>query len=414
MFRHLSIKYGLKRAAIVRKYAKGNKVRFTFCEEIPGYDKRVGLILKGFALVGAIGAAAWFCGFAVDNFSSIAIPGQVIVTVLEDGSGYQTYERVDSTTAIKRECIHQALSAILAPQESRHYVVVMGGSGTGKSTAVRQVLASLSHPVGALYFDCPPNVNLFSQQLAKQLQCRYERGLQLGDLTAEPFNTFAAVQGSLLEAGSLYKAKHNRPLVIVIDSADLLAERCPAFLESLQDFAKDCADRGTIRFVFICGDGPALPLLMVRSAWSRAEKPAFEVGEIPSADAVKYLEVSGVPEAIAAQAVIEVTGGLFTALNDFAADHAKGRDLTGIKTQLSNATATTLIRLDVSPDHSAFKEITANGSITTYDAHLHGLTQQATDSLIRHNILAIHPDGQLTFHDQFVKMWFATGRSLTN
>jgi hypothetical protein len=149
-------------------------------------DKRVGLILKGIALVGAIGAAVWFCGFAVDNFSSIAIPGQVIVTVLEDGSGYQTYELVDSSTAIKRGCIHQTLSATLAPQESRHYVVVVGGSGTGKSTAVRQVLASLPHPVGALYFDCPPNVNLFSQQLAKQLQCRYERGLQLGDLTAEP------------------------------------------------------------------------------------------------------------------------------------------------------------------------------------------------------------------------------------
>jgi hypothetical protein len=153
---------------------------------------------------------------------------------------------------------------------------------------------------------------------------------------------------------------------------------------------------------------------MVRSAWSRAEKPAFEVGEIPSEDAVKYLQDRGVPEAIAAQAVAEVTGGLFTALNDFATAHAKGRDLTAIKKQLSNTTATMLVRLDVSPDHCAFKGITASGSITAYDAHLHGLTQQATDSLIRHNILAIHPDGQLTFHDQFVKMWFATGRSLTN
>ncbi len=100
------------------------------------------------------------------------------------------------------------------------------------------------------------------------------------DSLSEPMSTFLKLRKPLLEAAAKYKQKHGRPMVLVIDSVDVLAQKSPDFLGTIQDFAKNCADLGTLRIVFITSDGSALPLLVSRSAWSRAQKPAYEIGEI--------------------------------------------------------------------------------------------------------------------------------------
>ncbi len=148
----------------------------------------------------------------------------------------------------------------------------------------------------------------------------------------------------MLAAAELFKAKHDRPMVLVIDSADVLAKRNPDFFGLLQDFAKNCADRGTLRIVFISSDGSALPLLMARSAWSRAEKPPFEIGEIADEEAVDFLVKRGVPAADAEKAVKDITGGLFASLNDFLSNHKKGKSYEEIVKTLDETTKKNLLK----------------------------------------------------------------------
>ncbi len=112
-----------------------------------------------------------------------------------------------------------------------------------------------------------------------------------------------------------YKAKHQRPLVLVIDAADRVAQYDPKFFFVLQDFAKDCADKGILRVVFVSPEGVALPVLESSSAWSRALSP-IEEGEISDEDAVKYLESEGVIHDDAVDAVKNITGGRFSLLTD--------------------------------------------------------------------------------------------------
>ncbi len=101
--------------------------------------------------------------------------------------------------------------------------------------------------------------------------------------------------------------------MLVIDAADRVAEEDAKFFRTLQDFAKDCADDGILRVLFVAFEGVALPMLQSSSAWSRA-LDSIEVGENSAEDALKYLESWGVEYDDALDAVKRITGGRFTLL----------------------------------------------------------------------------------------------------
>lgn len=61
----------------------------------------------------------------------------------------------------------------------------------------------------------------------------------------------------LKKRGAEYARKNERPLVVVIDNVNRLAKKNPQILEELQDFAKDTADRRTLRVVFVASEGNA-------------------------------------------------------------------------------------------------------------------------------------------------------------
>jgi predicted ATP-dependent serine protease len=120
--------------------------------------------------------------------------------------------------------------------------VIVGENGTGKSTAVRQVLSSLSTPKGAIYINSPESPRRFSIQLSKLIGFQSEVDISGGitrwferskkeeksiDLSTEPEYTFIKIQDSLLEASIKFKSKHGCPMVLVIDSADVLAKKDP-------------------------------------------------------------------------------------------------------------------------------------------------------------------------------------------
>jgi hypothetical protein len=71
------------------------------------------------------------------------------------------------------------------------------------------------------------------------------------------YASYYLVQKALKNAAKAYKAKHNRPLVFVIDAADRVTEKDPKFFEALQYFAKEFADEGFLRVVFVASEGVA-------------------------------------------------------------------------------------------------------------------------------------------------------------
>ena len=297
------------------------------------------------------------------------------------------------------------------------FIKIVGENGTGKSTAIRKMISNLD--CGAVYFNCPENASSFSIRLLtaigyrpsidfsggilRRLEMKTKEEGEVG-LKSEPYSTWIVVSFLLIKVGTKFRTKYNRPMVLVIDSADVLAKSDPQFLGMIQDFAKNCADMGILRVVFVSSDGSALPLLMSRSAWSRAEKPAFEVGEISDDEAVVFLVKAGVAEAEARLAVTNVTGGLFALLNDYVSSHKAGKKYDDIVEVLGTKISKALMELDLSPTHSFFQYLASNKSIKTDSALAKSGVQ--VELLLKRNILAAHPNETYTFHDRHVAVWF--------
>ena len=375
--------------------------------------------------MGTVVGVVWLSNFAGKKEPILPPFGftvDLIVSAFEAGVGTKEFSHEDSKAKVSRPEVHRALELLLHPSTSDHYAVIVGENGTGKSTAVRQVLSGLKFPKGVIYINCPVDPALFSIKLSKLINYQTEvdfsgrikrtvEGVskedKQPDKAHEPKASFNKLSDPLVEAALKFQAKHERPMVLVIDSADVLAKKDPAFLEYLQDFAKNCADMGCLRIVFISSDGSALPLLMSRSAWSRAKEPAFEIGEISTKDAIHYLEERGVPTDLATRAVDTITGGLFTSLINFVSNYQEGKALDDIVIEMDGRTKKALLTFGFNVNHPVFLHLTAHKRIRSEVCLKMNMTREQIQLLVDNNILATHPDGTLTFHDRHVEVWFS-------
>ncbi len=132
-------------------------------------------------------------------------------------------------------------------------------------------------------------------------------------------NLSTKITGDLQEAAREYSKKYNRPLVLVIDNINILANEDPKTLKVLQMNAKSWSDEGLIRVVFVASEGSAPQFLQSKflnisnsndlgnSSWSRAATP-IEVGDLTEAQSIEFLKKRGVDENIAKD-IYSVTGG---------------------------------------------------------------------------------------------------------
>lgn len=212
----------------------------------------------------------------------------------------------DAAAAVARPQLQAQLQAVLRPASSKHYTLVVGAHGTGKSTAVRKAAreAPATGPNGVVYTTVD-DVSTFSTQLMTQLGVsRGEMDLSEGmrrkvmeeeakstetDPKHEPMASWRPLGAALMEAALEFRKKHGRPMTLVIDNTQKFLQEKPAFLRALQDFAKEAADSGNLHIVFVSSDFAALTFMKARSEWSRC-KP-MEIGEtdVPEAEAVALL-----------------------------------------------------------------------------------------------------------------------------
>jgi len=214
------------------------------------------------------------------------------------------------------------------------------------------------------------------------------------------------VRDVLLKAAAAFRTKHGRPAVLIIDAADYLAKKRPGFFSDLQDFAKVCADAGSLRVVFVSSEGAALPLMRASSAWSRLLKPPFEVHDISDDAAREFLVSRGMDAPGAAEeAVRTVTGGRFALLLDAASAAAAAKPVSAMREELHVATNVVLKGVGLAPGHALFHALVARGRVKS-DAALDLAPADALAALLRANVLALHPDGSYAFHARHVESFF--------
>jgi hypothetical protein len=390
----------------------------------PYYKKKAIFVNAIFGILSA-GGIGYYLYKSKQSLESILpptnSPEDIVLHAFKVGKGLDAYKVKDETAFVDRKILNRSLEMILRPKESDQYAVIVGGNGCGKSTAVRKVLSSLQQPRGVVYFDCPADSKEFSPELLSILRYSpivdfsggvrrfFERSTKEErdpDVSAEPKASFSRLQKHLVAAATTFQNDYKRPMVLVLDSVDILAKQTPEFLMFLQDFAKKEADKGNLRIVFITSDGSALPLLMSNSSWSRAEKPPFEVGEISDEDAIDYLKKNGIDQDLAEKVVKNITGGLFVMLKDYVSNHRKGVKYDDILQILNKKTKTDLIGLQIQENHPFFKRLIANSNVGTDEATNLDISIEKLELLLKKNILAAHANLTYTFHDRHVSRWF--------
>jgi hypothetical protein len=193
--------------------------------------------------------------------------------------------------------------------------------------------------------------------------------------------------------------------VLVVDAVDRLAKGDAPLLHVLQEFAKDSADRGSLRIVFVSSEGHALPLLQSASAWSRALKPPYEVGDVEDEQAILFLVGEGVDRERAEEAVGSITGGRFSLMRDFVGESWSKANQTILK-EMHVMLNRDLLRVGVNPTHKLFTQLVSTKSIEV-DAAEQIMSKDKLDELLDKNILAVHPAGTYSFHSRAHQTYFA-------
>ncbi|KAF0424565.1 hypothetical protein F8M41_006508 [Gigaspora margarita] len=229
-----------------------------------------------------------------------------ITNIFKKGKVYQEADQLISNKLVKRENLENSLKKILQLSLNRYFLIV-GEHGTGKTILVQNTILNLQVLKGVVHFECPSNAKEFANNLSKHLNCELYP-FNLRDIIVQwttnairreqdghsEYYSWNILSMQLLKAAKYYKEKYRRPMVLILDQVDRIAKKNYEFLEMLQDFAKNCADRGSLVIIFIASEGLSRAVI------------AFEVGDISDEEAVKFLQNSGVDQKNAEVSLIEV------------------------------------------------------------------------------------------------------------
>ncbi|KAF0416967.1 hypothetical protein F8M41_007369 [Gigaspora margarita] len=299
--------------------------------------------------------------------------------------------------------------------------MILGEHGTGKTTLVQNTILNLQEPKGVVYFECPSNVKEFAKNLTKHLDCELYP-FKLRDVFVQwiansvrkeqgehsEYSNWNLLSMQLLNTAYYYMKEYKRPIVLVLDQVDRIAKKDPEFLGILQDFAKDCADRGSLVIVFIASEGLVPQIMKSRSAWSRAIIP-FEVGDISDDEAMEFLQDSGIDKKNAEDVVKYLTGGRFTLLKDFQALSQYYANLkilfSEFKEKMFTQIKKDLDTVDLPENHEFF--------IKLIEAHRIGIAQAKTiiplnmiRKLVEANIIKEHQNYTVSFHTRYIETYF--------
>ena len=211
----------------------------------------------------------------------------------------------------------------------KHFGVVLGPSGTGKTTIVRRLCARYRH--GFIYHEVFDPRSL-TDDLAKAVGMVTEPKNLVDLLLAYVSHNYrqyhvlpddndkdkglaglgvSYVLDEIAKAGKRFKSRHGSIPVLILDGVDLIAKFNPDAFIVLVDRAKFLANEGTLRLVLVSSEGSVMPLIGKTSSISR-RAPVVEVVDIADEEAEAFLSTV-VPKDLA-KGITTLVGGRFVHL----------------------------------------------------------------------------------------------------
>ncbi|RHZ85192.1 hypothetical protein Glove_70g60 [Diversispora epigaea] len=243
---------------------------------------------------------------------------------------------------VPRPEIIKLLERIFQPSKNHsYYHVVCGEHGTGKTTLTREVANKVGQ--GVIYVDIPPNFNKLGDEFGKALNFSFEEDFSItlklkkkvfGETkseTVQSYSKWERAMDAFMRASEVYKAKHGKPPIIIYDNVSRLVHKNSEILDILQDYAKDDAIENNYVAVFVSSEGSVPRRMELRSAWSRADKPVIEIGDLSKEETMEYLIKKRGINSVEAERLYDLVGGRLVDLKYVADKSLAGQSFEFIK-----------------------------------------------------------------------------------
>ncbi|CAJ0914601.1 233_t:CDS:2, partial [Entrophospora sp. SA101] len=345
---------------------------------------------------------------------------------------------------VPRPVVVERLKKIFQPYEDQSfYQVICGEHGTGKTTLTR--ISAKEVGQGVIYVDVPANFNELGEAFGKAINFTFEEQISftgqlmrkiLGETSGKFFITaLLLITGVLIltfpfvdkpknseweralkafkRAGAVYKAKHNKPPVIIYDNVSRLVYKNPEILDILQDDAKDNADDRKYIAVFVSSEGSVPRRMESRSSWSRAKKPVMEIGDLSEKESMDYLVNKRKISSSEANKIYELVGGRIVELKTVADDFLAGQSFKVIKQQILREVEKKFQSaqlLQKQPHHEVGKHIISallDSKELSFTAFMEFFNKyEDANEVLETNVFAYHPEkNTVTFQSQSVEYY---------
>jgi len=281
-------------------------------------------------------------------------------------------------------------------KQSRGYSLIVGEHGTGKSSLIQLAINELKLPKGIVYLTIPNtddvdvNPLLVVETLRKAFGWTKDEADRLGaTATLELLEAF----GVFSDVAKKYQTAFQEIPVLIIDNSNRLPS---TILAQFQDFAKEAADEGIAKLVFVTSEGRVPRAMRERSAWSRKQS-VLEIGDVSEKEALYYMKSRGVDRELA-ESVYALVGGRMVLLKYAVNNLNGGVSLNDIQQDLFDDARAVLYTARVLPDGLFHKEggetiatLLEDGGAISYETYVQTVKkEEIAKTLLQGNLFSYH------------------------